>query len=778
MKFLRAFFGTLFVFSMLLVAGYFISSFCLKKSVPSYQENFSLPGLKSECRIIRDPQAVPKIIASNQEDAAFALGFVHAEDRLFQMDLMRRAAFGRMSEVFGEKTVAYDEMFRTMGLGLAAFQAAKNLDPLSEKILAAYSRGVNSYINTSRSKYPVEFDVLGYDPEEWRPEDCIAVMKLYAWQMNNAWSSYMVFHDLVEKFGTARAGELYPLPAGDLASESFHISTSLAAVDRSFRNFIGQSSRMSSSGWALAPGLSASGHPMVAGAMRFPCAFYAALIRSPEWRSDGLTVPGIPAVIIGKNKNISWVLSNLSVDNADFYRETLDASGKNYLVDGIWRPLSERYETIKIKHREPEVLKVLSTYRGPLVSGIHSAPGTVPVSMRWTGLESSDNIYSFLEINRASNFGEFSEALRNYAVPVMNYIYADRQGNFGSITAGKIPLRNTPDVPLIADGKTSIHDWAGFLDFSQMPRQLNPSEGFVSCANDSVPLLRGLWEPRSRIDRIRKLLSRGSRQSLDDFAGYQADVVSLYAKEMGPYILDAFSKARIMDRNLSLSLELLRAWDFRMERMFQAPAIYSVFYNRLLENIYKDKMDAGLYREFVYSGNIPLRATISLMKNPSSYWFDDPKTSVIEDRDYMIRKSFNDALNDLEGRFGKDPALWQWGLMHHFVMVHPLSLCANFLGRLLDIGPYEVSGSGTTVDNSEYDFAESYDTRPGADARFLFDFSCPGEFRFILPGGQSGNPMSPHYRDMTDLYLQGRLLRVRDDAFESPDFKQTRLIPL
>ncbi|MGE5680509.1 MAG: penicillin acylase family protein [Bacillota bacterium] len=757
----------------------------LAKSLPEYQGIRSVEGLSSRVEIYRDKYAIPYIFAQTDEDAAYALGYVHAQERLFQMDISRRAAEGRLSEVFGPATVAYDVMFKTLGIDRTVLRDISKLDISTKAVLEAYSKGVNSYINEAKGKYPIEFDALGYDPYPWKPEHCLMIGKLMAWELNISWWTDIAFTNLVQKFGEEKVRGILPdypenaptiIPSG--LRELPVVPTSFIETDRSFREFTGFSgTHIGSNNWVVNGNKSGSGKPIIANdphlALQAPGRWFAAVVRGRDWRAEGVTLPGVPGIIIGKNQYISWAMTNAMLDDADFYIEHLDSTGRKYLLDGQMADLKNTKYIIAVKDSERVELTVKETHRGPIISNVHPYKKLFPrkeepkvsISMRWTANEFTNEMSAIMSINRAKNWDEFKTALKDYSVPGQNFVYADVSGNIGYYCAGRLPIRNTNSTTFVYDGASSANDWKGYVPFEQMPSMYNPAENFIASANNKTVKefgyhLSNLWEPPSRIERINELLNSKDKHSLTDFKHYQNDFVSPYVKELTPYILAAFQNVKVRDQNLKMALDLFKNWNYELSEFSQVPTIEEVFFQYLLKNTFEDEMGHSLYNQYVFMANVPYRSIMKMLRENQSGWFDNQKTTQTETRDDIIRKSLVDALTYIEQAYGRDPQEWQWGKLHTVTMKHPFHGRLGILDKYIDIGPYSIGGSGTTVFNTEYSFNNPYEMNLGPSMRFLYDFAQPGEFYLILTTGQSGNVLSDHYKDMVEMWLTGKYIRV------------------
>ncbi|MEJ5262562.1 MAG: penicillin acylase family protein [Ignavibacterium sp.] len=803
------------IFSSLIVIAIFAAIFfynMLTSSLPKYEGTIESEKIFSDIEIYRDSFAIPYIFAENDEDVAFTLGYLHAQERLFIMDLIRRAGEGRLAEVLGEKALPFDKMFRTVGIKRTILENYSTYDSQVIKILQAYSNGVNKYIEDNKGNYSIEFDVLGYQPEKWKPLHSMIIVRMMGWELNLSWWVDFTYAELIEKFGEDRLLEILPdisesnlqkIPSAKNLStltEEF-IQTNLA-----FRNLLGwRGTQVGSNNWTVNSEKSSSGKPIIANdphlAFSAPGKWYAAVIKSKSWNAAGVTLPGVPGIVIGKNENISWALTNLMNDDADYYYETLDSSKKNYFLDGKWMPLQIIKDTIKIKNQKPFVFEIKKTHRGPIISEIH--PFTFiyneggktysALSMKWLGNLFSDELLAFIKINKAQNFNEFRDGVSYFALPGQNFLYADKQGNIGYVMGAKIPLRSQTASTIINDGKSSANDWKGFAPKEDMKVIFNPTENFFATANNNLfpdfkYHISNLWEPSSRIDRINFLLNQKQKHSADDFKKYQMDQTSEYAKQVVPHILKAFEDVKVKDKNLLESLELLEKWDYDLNGSYQVAAIYQVFLKYLLRNIYLDEMGDDLFNKFLFIANVPYRSLLKVIRSESS-WFDDVTTSKIEDKNFIIRKSLSDALTYLEKNYGKDLSGWQWGRIHKVIFKHSFSGNFNLIDKFVNIGPFEIGGDGTTIFNTEYPFAKSieefaafrheeFENVLGPSMRFIYDFAKPNELNLILTTGQSGNLFSEHYSDMSENWLTGKLLKIKtdDSSIKTSDKKLLRIV--
>jgi len=517
-----------------------------------------------------------------------------------------------------------------------------------------------------------------------------------------------------------------------------------------------------------------------------PSRWYAAVIRAGDWNVEGFTIPGAPAVVIGKNQNISWGVTNIMLDDADFYVEKLDSSLTNYFFNDEWKSLNIIRDTVKVKNEKEVMFEIKSTHRGPIISGIHpftvlypESKNSAMISMRWLGSDFSNELNSFYLINKAKNWNEFKAAFKDYGLPGQNFVYGDKAGNIGYLFGGKLPIRSSVSSTFIYDGTTDKYDWKGIVPINELPSILNPSTNFLATANNKLVKdfkyhISNIWEPSSRSERINYLLTLKEKHSVEDYKKYQMDITSPYAKKIVKHILSSFEGIKVVDANLNSALQMFKQWGYEMNEFSQVPTIYAMFLNYFLKNTLLDEMGKDIYNEYVFVANVPYRTVLKILADSSNSWFDNVSTPKIETKNEIIRKSLADALGELENNYGKDIKNWQWGSLHKATFKHSFSGASSLLDKFINIGPFSVGGDGTTIFNTEYAFNEGiksyplfdhgqFDNHLGPTMRYIFDFAKPDEFQMVLTTGQSGNFMSEHYRDMSEMWLRGNYVTVRTD---------------
>lgn len=800
---------------VVLLAAILFLRYQLTKSFPETTGVVSADGLSAPVQVYRDQLGVPHIFAENDEDLMFGVGYVHAQDRLWQMELSRRAGEGRLSEAFGPRTLDFDKMFRTIGFKRLAQRLERNLHPDSRRLLAAYARGVNSFISTHKGKLPVEFDMLSITPEPWTIEDCLIIVRLEAWELNMSWWIDLTLADLVDRFGEQRAKEIFPTypengpvilppPAG---KKYPFAPTSIREVDLAYRKFFGiEGMGFGSNSWAVDGVKSITGKPILANdphlTLTAPSRWYEIHVSGGGFDVAGVSIPGVPGVVIGRNRHIAWGLTNGMIDDADFYIEEMDSLHPNqYFFDGQWHDLKVWEEEIPVRGRSPDTLTIRETHRGPIVSDIHSYPlfeyemyktereKNFPLTFRWTGFEMSDEARAILLLNKAKNWKEFQEALCEFIVPGQNFVYADDLGNIGYWLAARVPIRKRQKLATLSPGWTNEYNWTGFIPFEKLPHVYNPSEHWIATANnkivdDSYPYyLTNLWEPPSRIIRIEELLGGKEPVSVEDFESMQKDVVSPHAREFVPYILHAFEiddssrvyrpeGSRTTDQGaipsndeVKTALTYLRNWDYAFCKEDVATSIFNVFFVKFLYNTYHDEMHDELFNNYLLLANVPYRVTSKLLRDSTSLWFDDVRTPEREMRDDIIRKSFLDAITELRTQLGGELKTWQWGKLHQVTFEHLFGRIPG-MSRVFNIGPYPTGGAGTTINSGEYNLTRPYKQLVGSSMRQIADLSDSTSLLIIITSGESGQPLHRHYNDQAQMWLNGEYHHLIMDRSE------------
>ncbi len=776
--------GLLGVALLAVIAVLLFLRYQVNKSVPQTSGSIALPGLHSPVKVQRDEFGVPIIEAQDEHDLMFAFGFVHAQDRLWQMDMARRVGEGRLSELFGSATLPFDKMFRIIGIRTVSENIEQQITEESRNRLQSYSDGVNAFIETNKGKYPVEFDMLDYEPEPWRPVHSIMIGRLMAWELNLSWWVDLTLGSIAQRVGLEKAVDIFPTFPREVApvvpttdwQRYADAGLEFMRTAKEFRAFSGHAGMLGgSNAWAVGPGKSATGKVLLANdthlQLQSPSKFYELHLRAPGYDVGGMSIPGIPGIIVGRNASIAWGLTNVMADDADFYIEEIDSTNPTrYLYNDAWRPLSIRQEEIRVKGDTAVPITIRATHHGPIVTDIRTtmkkADPSFVASMRWTGHDVNDQIDAFNIINRASNWNEFTHGVSTFAGPGQNFVYGDSAGNIGYWCGVKLPIRGKQNSTLPLPGWDPATEWKGYVPFEKLPHLFNPPEGFIATANnklvdDTYPYhISDMWEPPSRIQRLREVLGGEGKFTLQDFERLQNDKYSVHAREFLPFILAACSDSTFELMDKGLIMEYLQNWDFVFGEDDIATSVYQQFFVKLLDNTFKDEMGDELFHDYVILVNVPIRAITRLVAEGTSPWFDIAGTESIETRDDIIRQSMNDAVRALRERFGPEMKTWRWGELHTVTLQHPFGL-QKPLDRIFNIGPFPYGGGSTTLVSGEYSYNDPFAVTVGASIRQIVDFATPGAARTILPSGQSGQVLHKHYDDQTHLWLNGGYKTVR-----------------
>ncbi len=771
------------------------------KSFPQTEGEVVLRELEEPVHVFRDDYGVPHIIAKNEHDALVATGFIHAQDRMWQMDINRRAGEGRLSEVLGRGAIAFDKQLRTIGLKRIAERLEKSLQPDSREALQAYADGVNAYMETHRGKFPIEFDMLDYEPEAWTVQHSLLVARLMAWELCMGWWVDLTLGELMERFSLDKAMEIFPpypkhaprvIPWRS-GPRKFALATrDFRSTERALRRFLNAGgSQVGSNAWVISGAKTVSGYPLLANdphlGLPSPSKWYLLHLKGGELNVMGASLPGTPYIALGRNEHVAWGFTNLMVDDVDFYVEKVDSLHPDqYFYNGRWRNMEMILEHIPVRDSASVSLTVRLTHHGPIVNDVHSswfyqdsttAATHAPVSMRWTGFETTDELYAMSLLNRARSWKDVRKALGHFQVPGQNALFADREGNIGYQAAVKLPNRGKHNPTLPFPGWDDDFEWKGFVPFRQLPFVLNPSAGYVASANnkpvdDSYPHhISDLWESPSRIVRLVELLETGGPFSEQDVQRIQLDYVSAHARETVPYLLSAYAGKTVQDSVLHTALSYLRNWNYNFRKEDVTTTIFNTFYVKLLWNTFRDEMGRDLFHDYIYLTNVPIRVMSELLKFEWSSWYDDVTTDEVEARDAILRKSFEDALEELQTTFGRELKTWRWGDVHQVTFRHILGT-EKPLDRIFNVGPFPTGGAGTTLNSGEYNLNSPFRMIVGPSFRHITDLSDSISSLMLITSGQSGQPLHSHYDDHAPLWLNGlyhrmiideRTIRERED---------------
>ncbi len=776
MKSFKRILGLIGILVIILVAGGLIYLSRLKtRALPDYDGSFRIQGLENEVTVYRDSLGIPHIYAKNEADLYRVTGFVMAQDRLWQMDLLRRICSGRLSEVLDPGLVDADQLFRALNFSAKSAQVLAKTDPEIISCIEAFSDGINQYINQQGKKLPFEFALLGYTPEPWTPLHTVNLISYMAWDLSSGWNTDMALYRIAQVVPDSLFRELLPdfgnqLPvfpgfrAGEQVPEMVsRVDAALEAVDQ-----LGLQVFEASNNWAVSGKKSKTGKPLMSNDMHLglmsPGIWYQMhQVIEGKVNATGVGLPGAPFVVAGHNEDIGWGMTNVTVDDLDFYLETLNPADSNqYLTDGVWRDMRIIEEKINVKGQdEPEIRINRYTHRGPVVSSFRDIDEQV-ISAAWQGNAFSNELRTVYLLNRAKNWEDFRDAVRTFNSVSQNIVYADRYGNIGLQTSAGVPIRHSGGV-LVYPGDTSLYDWQGTVAFEELPFEYNPERGYVSSANnktvdENYPYYIGSWYSMPyRIGRIREMLEEKERLGIEDFKSMLRDQHSHLARKMTPIYLEALGEP--MSKYENEALAVLKDWGFEMHADSAAPLIFEIMWLELNHVLFRDELDEKHF-PLLANGIVAANLVDRITRVGGSAWCDDVNTPEKEDFNDNIRLAFSRTVDTLCKMYGKEVAAWKWGDLHKISLQHPLGSSA-VVDKLFKVnrGPYPIGGASHTVCPYSYPKGKSFVANHGASERHLFNTADWDASLTVIPTGISGIPASKHYLDQTPLYLNNQFHR-------------------
>ncbi len=654
-------------------------------------------------KIERDELGVPHIAAETLDDLYFAQGFVTAQDRFWQMEVYRRLTAGELAAVAGAAALESDRESRRVRMSRIAEQRARTVSGEDRRILAAYARGVNHYIETHRDRLPVEFSLLNYKPAAWRIEDTLLVGLMMQQSLSTTYKTDLARETMYEKGDPAKIAELFPERTGSEVQPG-------------------------SNAWAVAGARTKSGKAAIANDMHLPWSlpgvWYMTHLRGPGIDVAGVTVPGIPSIVVGRNANIAWGITNLGFDVQDLYRP---ASPQARL---------ER-DLIAVKGGQPVAFEQAVDAHGPLFPG----PGGKPVALRWVAAEARPFTLGLVKLNRARNWAEFREALREFPGAGSNVAYADKDGNLGLQVAGLLPVRKGCNGQRVYESGQC--EWEGFIPFDELPSFYNPAGGMVVTGNQnpfpvSYPYtVSGNFAPHYRAQRMRDELAKRGQWTPEEMVWLQTDIYSPFSHFLAGQITAAWDRKRATNPTLADAVELLRNWNGEMAADQAAPllATYTANYLRRAIATKAAGTSAAEWDPYVYFAVIE-----KLLRTRPEGWFAD--------WDRELLRALQDGVEEGARRQGPDVKKWKWGEYNQMAVANPILRAVPWAGKYFQIGPVGVGGSSTTVKQTT--------PRMGPSMRMVVDFGDPRGGLLNLPFGQSGHPLSGHFKDQWEAFRDGR----------------------
>jgi len=743
---------------------------------PQISGKLQMRGLQDPVDIVRDAEGIPHIYAKSAHDAYFALGVTHAQDRLWQMEMNRRIAAGRMAEVLGPAALDTDRFLRTLGIRRNAEAIVRNLAPDARSALDAYAEGVNRYLEQRSGPLPPEFLLTGApSPAPWEPADSIAWQTMMAWDLSANWTQELLRMRLAQRMDMAHIRAFLPPYPGDAPLHtqdytSLYRSLAGTAAQLEKVSRIAPPSLvegMGSNNWVLGSRRSATGKPLLANdphlGLTAPALWYFAHLSAPGLNVIGATLPGVPTVALGHNDQIAWGLTNTAPDVQDLFIEQINPDNEaQYRTPDGWAGFDRRTETIRVKGQPDVQLTVRETRHGPVITGALPLADRAPIDARthviafsWTALRPDDLTFqASLRLNRAHDWEQFLAAMRDFGAPQQNVVYADVSGNVGFIAPGRIPVRRRDnDLKGLAPapGWDARYDWTGFIPFDELPREYNPLSQQIVTANQKIVgpayphFITSEWTLPFRAQRIASLLEAKPLHDLDSFATIQKDDVSLAARELLPLLGRTMPKS---DQARS-ALAALKQWDGKMDAARFEPLVYNAWMRELSRQLFTAPLGESLMKDYWEQRNIHQPTAEALRTaDAGNFWCSGAQVRNDLPRcTDVMSASLDAALADLRTRYGNDMMTWKWGTAHEALSEHrPFSKVPS-LAKYFDIR-LPSSGDTYTVNVGRHnlrDEAAPFTNHHAASLRALYDLSNLENSRFIHSTGQSGNVFSPLY---------------------------------
>ncbi|WP_339784636.1 MAG: penicillin acylase family protein [Imperialibacter sp.] len=769
--------GILVLIILLVISLYFY----LQHIKPKYKGDLTLSPLENKVEVWFDSYGIPHIYAENKSDLYLAMGYLHAQERLFQMELVRRIAPGRLSEILGKDLLPTDKFFRTLGIHLSSQEAAKKLRAQTNnptlKEAEAYLRGINEFLE--KGPTPLEYELLGIEKTPFTLEDIYNAVGYMSFSFAaahktdplvsfiNAELGASYLKDLGLKADTTR--QMIPSYFGDPIGLNEKSSAKLLEM----LNQLPVSPFIGSNGWVLGPSKTKSGKVLFANDPHIgfsqPSVWYEAYLETPDFQLYGYHLAGYPFAILGHNRQVAVGLTMLENDDVDFFRETKNEADSNqYLYKGEWKSFDYRDEIIKVKDEEDIVFQVKTSLHGPVVNGmLGEIVGPDPVAMWWTYNKLPNQVLDATrKLNNAQSPGDVTDALKLIHAPGLNVMYGDAKGNVAWwATARLIKRPEHVNSFTILNGSTGEDDPLGYFDFAENPHSVNPPMGYVFSANNQPDSVNGYYYPgyylpEDRARRIKQLIDSKNDWDSEDVKKMLMDETSPAVVQNIGVLLTAMENASLLG-NDQKALELLRAWDGKFGGQSAAPIIYTRWLYTILEKAMKDELGQDKFDLFMSTTDLRKRTFPLLIANDSSSWWYNADKKTVEPRQDVIYGALISAVASLEDDLGRNVDKWRWENIHTLTHNHALGV-VPLLGKVLNVGDFHVSSGEEVINNWGYPVTSEnkYRVSFGPSTRRVVDFSDIENSESILPTGQSGVFHSRHYDDQAQMYVEGKFRKM------------------
>lgn len=790
----------LLIIIVIVVAGVYLF---VKTTLPDYDGKYTVDGIRGRIEIVRDVHGIPHIFADDQNDLVFGLGYAMAQDRLWQMDIFRRASKGRLSEIFGKVALDADRFSRVLGFGRSADGAVEGFTTEEREHFESFLKGINLYIDSKRNELPVEFRLLGYEAEPFTPSDIIASVLYQAFLNNHNWKFEISRLLAISELGDRRGRELFPaitfhgpymsqpgrhstlegIPASEKLSfmkkgdgtVPRYVLAQLLEIDAFLEKYSGiRSQLVHSNCWAVSGMHTRSGKALLSNdyhmPLHLPSLWYEIHLKGEGIDAMGITLPGFPSIIAGHNRDIAWGATTTGADTQDIFIEKLNPKNADeYLFRGRY----EKFEKVveKIYYKEGDEKKhhdetVLVSRHGPIINTIIKDFGEKhpPLALR-TVKGAINGIITFsMKIYRCRNWEEFKNALSLNNSFIWNWVYADREGNIGFRVNGMIPIRRKGRGLEPVPGWSGEYEWRGLIPYNKLPECYNPKSGYIVTANneisDSFPfMIKGTaFVLPYRAMRIEEMIREENEASYETMRTIQSDTRTQFGMIIADHVVQAAEELKSTDERVLELVSYLRNWDGSSGVDSVGMTIAFEVFVQLMDNMYKSRITDELYKRLIdqlhYSAALPL-----LMLRDSSYahWYDIPDTEEVEGKNEIILKSLRDADKALTAFFGNDIADWRWGEIHTYTFKHALGSIPPFKW-LWNIGPVAFPGDISTINPGNFSniMKKPYEVTDGASMRHLVDYGDYENAKFVITTGQSERWLSPYYDDQTNLWLEVR----------------------
>jgi penicillin amidase len=747
-----------------------------------YQDNgkLKLAGLSAPVKVLRDEKGMAYIYAQNRDDAMMAHGFVTAQDRLFQMEVTRRLAQGRICELAGERALALDIRMRTIGFFRNAKQQAAILAPEPRRLLQRYIDGVNAYIETRQDTHHLEFKLAGIAPTKWTVQDSLSLAYFLSWDSAANLKTEIIAQMLVDALGPKKAKSLFPLninpddpsenSQNTYAVNALHKPLGLA-LDPLVRDYLSDGPlKIGSNNWVVSSRFSPGGKPILANdphldARILPGPWYPCALITPDLRVVGTGFPGLGGMIVFRQSHVAVGVTNSYGDAQDLYVETVDPQNPDhYLEGGTSIPFSVLEENLTIKDKKApdgirqETIQIRLTHRGPVVSDIFPKLKTDKVlTLRWAPFETIQPEFPLDKLLYARSVAEVRSALEDLNIVMLNFVFADVEGNIGWQTSGKLPIREQKDGTLphvVSDGSDN---WKGWIPFQEMPHAINPEKGWVGTCNHYTPPSDYPYYYSShasssfRYRRLKQLLEQPGLKTAEDHWQYQRDTLNLMAKTLAPIMARALEG----QKETAAMARILSAWDFHDDADLAAPAVFQATYRLFALMTFQDELGGDLSRAMLDNWYFWQEKLFKMVIENDSPWFDDTSTEQIkETRDDLFLRAGREAAVQLKAEMGDSPDKWAWGKIHTIEHVSPIRR-EGFGKGLLGSGRIPVAGSSETLLRNYHGFNKPFDVIVSDSMRMVADLGDPEKVLAVLPGGVSGRLFHPHTKDQVKPFISG-----------------------